>query len=378
MKTGTLKYCIVLFLIGHYYANAQVKNINVNFAYRGTKSIKHLNIFYDTGESIKKIDLNKLKNGKLSVTCSSKFHYLKIIILGQYKEDRFDNVENYYITKNNTTFNIIYNPDTKSNSIFLINTINDTTTDLNNFIAFNKTLKTDISHVQNMLVQYRQTESDSLMGQISTYSMKIEDKELSFIKDNSNSVVAQDLFLSKLRIYHYNRSKSELLNYFTSTFSDNIQKTYYGIVVLNKIKKLDLDLHTIAPKFTVKDIYGNNVDLESFKNNYIVINFWATWCKPCVKELPVLQSIMKDNSNKPVKYIAISSDNNLEQLTKFIAKNNLTGINIIDSDSTIGALWAIDSIPKTFVLDKKGRIIYSSAISQDPDLKILADLMNSL
>ena len=114
-----------------------------------------------------------------------------------------------------------------------------------------------------------------------------------------------------------------------------------------------------APDFTFKTIENKSYALKAFKGKVIIINFWATWCPPCVKEFPALIKIAKAHPHKVV-LIALSSDMDDAALTKFLKSKNYNFPNILigrDKDQSITQnLFQTYSLPETYVIDGRLRI----------------------
>lgn len=114
-----------------------------------------------------------------------------------------------------------------------------------------------------------------------------------------------------------------------------------------------------APGFSFTDLEGKNHSLKDFKNKTIILNFWATWCPPCVKEFPVLLQIAEKHKEKVV-FIALSSDIDDGTIKKFLAAQKIKSSgNIIiarDAANISGDLFQTFQLPKTFVIDQTGQI----------------------
>jgi thiol-disulfide isomerase/thioredoxin len=115
-----------------------------------------------------------------------------------------------------------------------------------------------------------------------------------------------------------------------------------------------------TPQFSWTDQKGKKVSFAEFsKGNVVLINFWATWCGPCRRELPDLIALSRDYAPKKVKVIGISVDSGTDVLTmvhKFCTANNITYPIIIDNGELEKAFGGIQGIPTTFFVNKNGKI----------------------
>jgi len=114
---------------------------------------------------------------------------------------------------------------------------------------------------------------------------------------------------------------------------------------------------TIAPDFTLQDISGKEVSLSDFKGKVIILNFWATWCPPCRKEIPVFIELYKKYKDEGLVIIGISLDREGEKvLIPFVKKFGINYPVLIGTKKVVDAYGGIRGIPTTFIIDKKGKI----------------------
>ncbi len=106
----------------------------------------------------------------------------------------------------------------------------------------------------------------------------------------------------------------------------------------------------------LKDISGNDFDFNSVKGKVIVINFWATWCPPCIAEMPSLQGLFENyQDNEDVVFLFVSNENK-EKLYEFVAHNNYT-FPIYQSLTPYPSEFNVSSIPRTFIINREGEIV---------------------
>ncbi len=126
--------------------------------------------------------------------------------------------------------------------------------------------------------------------------------------------------------------------------------------------KANVDLIGEAPKaFKVKDLKGQDLDLAQFKGKVTMIDFWATWCGPCVAELPNVIANYKKYNKLGFEIIGISLDNekDKEKLEKFIASHDMPWRQFFDGQgwkNEVATLYGIHSIPATYLLDREGKV----------------------
>ena len=123
-----------------------------------------------------------------------------------------------------------------------------------------------------------------------------------------------------------------------------------------RLRAAELTLGKPAPDFTLKDLNSETVSLEDFRGKVVLLDFWATWCGPCIHEQPELKAIYEKHKHNPdFALISISSDVDDETVAKFVANNEMPWIHIRETEE-MQAKFNVIGIPHYTVIDKNGRI----------------------
>jgi thiol-disulfide isomerase/thioredoxin len=109
-----------------------------------------------------------------------------------------------------------------------------------------------------------------------------------------------------------------------------------------------------APDFTVNDA-GKNVSLRDYRGKIVLLNFWATWCPPCVQELPSLVRLQQQLGNKAT-IMAVSVDVDEGAYKKFVASHDVPPLTLRGSKDTIDQLYSPTGYPESYVVDRNGTI----------------------
>ena len=113
----------------------------------------------------------------------------------------------------------------------------------------------------------------------------------------------------------------------------------------------------LAPSFTLQDLKGNQVSLSDFKGKVVVLDFWATWCPPCVKEIPHFIELYEQYKDRGFAMVGISLDRQGVSVVKSFAQKYRVNYPILMTDGQVQkAYGGIPSIPTTFVIDSAGNI----------------------
>jgi len=108
-----------------------------------------------------------------------------------------------------------------------------------------------------------------------------------------------------------------------------------------------------APDFTVKDS-DRTVTLSQFKGQVVVLNFWATWCPPCIEEMPSLVRMQQFMKAKGVTVLAVSIDVDESNYRRFLRDHNVTLLSVRDPDQKSSSLYGTSKYPETYVIDRAG------------------------
>jgi peroxiredoxin len=113
----------------------------------------------------------------------------------------------------------------------------------------------------------------------------------------------------------------------------------------------------LAPDFTLTSINGDQVSLSNFKGKVLIIDFWATWCPPCVKGVPEFSELYRTYKDKGFEIVGISVDREGPTVVKnFIEKNKVPYTVVMANMAVVDAYQVYTGIPTTFIVDREGRI----------------------
>jgi thiol-disulfide isomerase/thioredoxin len=172
------------------------------------------------------------------------------------------------------------------------------------------------------------------------------------IMDNKETWWGPMLLLDQMSYF----SKGEQLWY--DEFSQEAKDSYYGQIVKRELKALEGFTGKPLPAFTLtgKDNKETTVANLSAGKKYILVDFWASWCAPCRKEIPNLRNLYKQYSLKGFEIISISTDKKEADWEKALNEEKLAWPNYLDTKGA-GDACRVKAIPAIFLLDDKGTVI---------------------
>ncbi len=132
-----------------------------------------------------------------------------------------------------------------------------------------------------------------------------------------------------------------------------------------------------APEFSLKTLDGaGTVSLMQLRGKRVLINFWASWCAPCIEETPALIEAYRQLNDPNVAFVAIGLQDDLSNLKKFAAANGVPYLVVSDVDGAVGDAYAVRGLPTTILVDSSGVVqnIVSGPVQRDKVVDLIGRL----
>jgi len=130
--------------------------------------------------------------------------------------------------------------------------------------------------------------------------------------------------------------------------------------------------------FSVPSLKGETLNATSLRGSIVLFNFWATWCPPCLREMPSIETLWNTLKGENFTIVAVSTGEKKKTVSDFIDKKGFTFPIYLDESSGLGRIYATQGIPTTYVLDKKGRVIAGIVGSTEYDNPALVKALKAM
>ena len=132
----------------------------------------------------------------------------------------------------------------------------------------------------------------------------------------------------------------------------------------------------------VKNVKGqqSNILKESGESELIVLDFWATWCKPCIKALPKIEALAKEFEENSVKFIGVNGDSprNIAKVKPFVKTHGISYPVILDTNQEIMSELLVNAFPTLIIINREGEILYTHKGFSNGDEKIIRSKLKEL
>jgi thiol-disulfide isomerase/thioredoxin len=140
-------------------------------------------------------------------------------------------------------------------------------------------------------------------------------------------------------------------------------------------KKLD---PVPSPPLVLQDLAGVERNLQDFKDKVVLVNFWATWCPPCRREMPSMQRLKEKMAGRQFLILGVDSAEQREEVMAFLEMVKVGFPILLDQDSSATRRWKVYALPTSFIIDRKGKVRHSLSGPTEWDEGEAVQLIESL
>ena len=242
------------------------------------------------------------------------------------------------------------------------------------FLEFNKIFNPLVASLNKTATQLQQQTNEkkreALMKEFDALNGEINNQVGKFVAARKNSYVSPFVLFVTSQL----NDNPALLEQRYNMLDENIRNSKIGkslaeFISYNKIGAVGSN----AMDFTQNDVNGNPIALSSFKGKYVLVDFWASWCRPCRAENPNVVKAYNKFKDKNFTILSVSLDQDKDAWTKAIEKDGLKWNHVSDLkywSNAVAVQYHIQSIPQNFLIDPNGKIIAKDLRGPDLERKL--------
>jgi peroxiredoxin/outer membrane lipoprotein-sorting protein len=188
-------------------------------------------------------------------------------------------------------------------------------------------------------------------------------------------------------VNYYTQDGSHLVYYYISKWNQPVSDAAFvfapsgSVRAVNSIKQQQTrsasQIGSEAPDFMLADTQGGQVHLQDLRGKVVVVDFWATWCPPCREQMPHLQQIHQQFSDKGVVVLGLDVGEDGPSVSQFARQSAYTFKLLLGSEPSVTELYFVDGFPTTLVVDRQGKIVYR-AVGGEPPEKLRAAIQKAI
>lgn len=219
------------------------------------------------------------------------------------------------------------------------------------------------------LLQEPSVNRDSVNAVLMQYNNQLKNNFFNFLKTNSTSEVASFVVYSS--IMNERSLNIHMADTMFQFLKGNATTGFYGKEIsktMNRLKSVEVGY--IAPDFTLADSAGKKYTLRKIDADYILLDFWASWCGPCKAEIPHMKKAYERFHSKGFEIVSVSIDAKEEAWRNALTQFQMPWIHLLEKDRVVSDLYHFPTIPKTVLMDKTGKIVAADLRGDALELKL--------
>ena len=132
------------------------------------------------------------------------------------------------------------------------------------------------------------------------------------------------------------------------------------------------------PALSLPDLSGQQHDLQHYQGRVVLVNFWASWCPPCLAEMPSMQRLFERMAGRPFQILAVNTEETKGRVWRFRKLLDIGFPTLLDSKGTVTRAWEVEVFPTSYLIDASGQIRYLSQGALEWDADSVVDVIETL
>lgn len=365
-----MKHLSTIFFLFFSFCNYSFSQLNLTLRLDKKLNPSKLNVFYFDGEVFKAIH-PKFENSLAIINEPIKSRYARVVINYTNKAGQ-PSGQCFLVTKGLSTLEFKEVADSSTNSLSNYkakNLINVENTSIYN--AINKYTKNELTNFNKTKDAYDKFPNDSILKLRDRSYETLAFKQIDYIKLHATNYFYFEKFINEIVPALKDKYLAEFYEIFNTSFPDSFKNSYEGKSAKVLLEgKLFVKIGMQSPYFKTTDYLGNDIGSENLKGKYYLLSFWATWCSPCIAEIPQLKRIRETYDQSKLAIISISSDKDSTKFITGITKYKMNWTHVFNSYK-MSNLFGAKPIPSLYLIDNNGKIIFSSWEKTLPELEVI-------
>ncbi|QIH35578.1 TlpA disulfide reductase family protein [Sphingobacterium sp. DR205] len=280
--------------------------------------------------------------------------------------------ENYFIDDNVAVLNLFYDANKKNTQVYSDKNINITVIDTisNKFYGdLRKDQEVELSRLTPFFKKHGHEirTNDSVKYELVSLIKAINAKSMNFLAANADDFFSFYYFKDQvLGFTSFMESDSEyfthLLAYYNSTFPEKFRQTGEGKQIATDLKQhispVLLKENMTMPEIHFKDSHGDSILYKNQKENFVLLDFWASWCSPCVQQIADIKALAEQFSTDSLKIVSISIDRDSISHINSIKQHKMDWVHSLDRGAVLSGSLGVTSVPTVLLLDRNRKIVY--------------------
>lgn len=359
IQAEIMRYFTFIFCLFTSISNQAFSQLNLTIKFNKNLDPQKIQLFYLDGE-VNKFIKPKFVNNTALINEAIKSKYARLIVNYPDKLGRLLGLC-FLVTKGISTLEFKEVADSNINPISNYKVKNVYNVDSSSiYDAINNYTKNELKEFNRFNAAIEHASTDSLLKLRSEAYEKLAFKQIEYIELHSTDYFYFEKFINEIVPSLKSKYLAEMYEIFNANFPVHFKETYEGKSVKKLLEgNLYVKVGMNCPKFKTTDYLGNEINSEKLKGKYFLLSFWATWCSPCVKEIPQLKNIRDSYDENKLSIISVSHDSDSTKFIDGITNYKMNWIHVFNS-SSMKYLFGQKPIPSVYLIDNNGKIIFSS------------------